>query len=290
MDYELRENCLVYLHSNNSNCSIPCKTSGCERELHHYISCPIWSCVPFLTTTTVSTTTNTLTTTTTYKTTTRTTTQKTTTQTTKRTTTQTTKRTTTQMPTTTPSTQTTTSAITPITLKPLPPIDHPIYLISSISLNVFLFCLLSTVMYFKCKKAILRQWNRLRRTDQDPERNPILPPRTESRSNSNRTSHFSITERDSTSEDEDSIPHRPIVFRNAASPPSFTRSPPNLPTRSSSLLNSSLLNTPLSRLLSTNDEGRESLQLSTFRPGNVRQMSGPAGRISQDNFVSETFL
>lgn len=55
-------NCIVYLHTNNSNCNIPCKLDGCEIEIHHYINCPIWSCALYTTTTSTTSTTTTTTT------------------------------------------------------------------------------------------------------------------------------------------------------------------------------------------------------------------------------------
>ena len=94
----------------------------------------------------------------------------------------------------------------PITLRPLPPVDHPAYLITSIAMNGFFLCLLICIIYFKCKKAVCRFWQR--RRSHDPERNPIL--------HSNRQENFSIA--DSTSEDENSVPEhtlRPALSRQS---------------------------------------------------------------------------
>ena len=60
--HKIVPNCFVYLHTNDSHCNIPCELDGCEKELHHYINCPIWNCRPY-TTTTSSTTTSSSTTT-----------------------------------------------------------------------------------------------------------------------------------------------------------------------------------------------------------------------------------
>ena len=54
--HQILANCIVYLHTNNSNCNIPCKLDGCEKEMHHYINCPIWNCTPYSTTSTSTTT------------------------------------------------------------------------------------------------------------------------------------------------------------------------------------------------------------------------------------------
>lgn len=55
--HQILANCIVYLHTNNSNCNIPCKLDGCEKEMHHYINCPIWNCIPYTTTTSTTTST-----------------------------------------------------------------------------------------------------------------------------------------------------------------------------------------------------------------------------------------
>ena len=64
--HEVKRNCVIYLHSNNTNCNIPCKLDGCKTEVHRYMNCPIWDCISTTTTTsttTISTTTGTETTT-----------------------------------------------------------------------------------------------------------------------------------------------------------------------------------------------------------------------------------
>jgi len=43
LHYELKENCLVYIETNVSNCKIPCDVTGCK---YHFIqgNCPFWKC------------------------------------------------------------------------------------------------------------------------------------------------------------------------------------------------------------------------------------------------------
>ena len=109
LETQLVQNCIYYLHTNNSNCDIPCKLEGCKTELHHFIMCPIWTCEDKSTTTSTTSTSTSSTKTTTKTTTIATTTLSTTT------------------PMTTLST-TTPESVMPFTLGPLPPIDHPAYL------------------------------------------------------------------------------------------------------------------------------------------------------------------
>lgn len=63
LTHKIMQNCIIYLHTNATDCVIPCKLGGCKTEMHHYINCPTWECNPY-TTTTPSTTTSTMTTTT----------------------------------------------------------------------------------------------------------------------------------------------------------------------------------------------------------------------------------
>lgn len=51
------QNCEVYLHTNNTDCNVPCKLRGCQKEMHHYINCPIWECSKYTTTPIPTTTT-----------------------------------------------------------------------------------------------------------------------------------------------------------------------------------------------------------------------------------------
>jgi hypothetical protein len=53
--HQILKDCTVYLHTNNSDCSIPCKMNGCKKELYHFINCPIWQCRTLTTTSTTST-------------------------------------------------------------------------------------------------------------------------------------------------------------------------------------------------------------------------------------------
>lgn len=58
LEHVMLQNCEVYLHTNNTNCNIPCELVGCETELHHFMNCPIWICHSITTpsTTTITTT------------------------------------------------------------------------------------------------------------------------------------------------------------------------------------------------------------------------------------------
>lgn len=64
LEYRVIPDCNVILETNNSNCKIPCLLDGCDTELHHFIACPLWNCVPNVPTTTVATSTVTSTSTT----------------------------------------------------------------------------------------------------------------------------------------------------------------------------------------------------------------------------------
>ena len=144
VDYEIVADCYVYLHSNDTNCDIPCKLSGCQKELHHFISCPIWTCNAFTTTSTSKSTSTTTTTTTDL---------------------------------------TTTSRPDSTTTFPFPTFDHPGYLYSSVVLNVLLFLCIIYMLLKKCKKAICRRIQNFRqnregyqnvRDDSGARRSPIV--------------------------------------------------------------------------------------------------------------------
>jgi heme exporter protein D len=126
LDYVFLTNCIIYIHSNETNCDIPCKLDGCKKELHHFISCPLWTCNE-ISTTTISTTT------------------------TSRTTSSSTMSTTTSLATTPPTTAPTTTP--PF---PFPPLDHPAYLYLSIACNILFLIILMLVAIGKCKKRIVR--------------------------------------------------------------------------------------------------------------------------------------
>ena len=127
LDFVVVPDCYVYLYTNDTNCDIPCQVSGCQKELHHFISCPIWTCNDL--TTTLSTSTS-----------------------------STTARKTTSGTTTTSASTTTTIPDSPTTLiPPFPSFDHPGYLYSSIVLNAFLFLCIIYMLLKKCKKAIARR-------------------------------------------------------------------------------------------------------------------------------------
>ena len=63
LEYRVIPDCYLILETNNTNCNIPCVMEGCDKELHHFIPCPLWNCEP-ITTSTTSTTTSTTTATT----------------------------------------------------------------------------------------------------------------------------------------------------------------------------------------------------------------------------------
>lgn len=50
------EKCTVFLHTNVTNCKIPCQLDGCKTEIRHYMNCPIWECNYYTTTPVPSTT------------------------------------------------------------------------------------------------------------------------------------------------------------------------------------------------------------------------------------------
>jgi hypothetical protein len=138
LEHIMKENCFLYIFKNNTGCEIPCKLEKCQKQLYHFIDCPVWSCRDYSTTTTTTTTT-TLTTTTTDKT----------------------------KTTTTSARPTTTNIPVPTTMIPLP-IDHPTLVYSSLALNVLLVFVLVTVFYYKCKKCIVRRVRNFRNRNQRP--------------------------------------------------------------------------------------------------------------------------
>ena len=61
--HQFLKDCYLFLHTNKTDCKIPCHLEGCKKELHHFMSCPIWECNASTTTTTVTSTSTTATTT-----------------------------------------------------------------------------------------------------------------------------------------------------------------------------------------------------------------------------------
>lgn len=51
------DKCTIFLHTNDTNCKIPCLLDGCKTEIRHFITCPIWECNLYSTTSTTTTTT-----------------------------------------------------------------------------------------------------------------------------------------------------------------------------------------------------------------------------------------
>jgi hypothetical protein len=42
--HEMKKKCVLFLHTNNTDCEIPCKLDGCDTEVHSFMNCPIWEC------------------------------------------------------------------------------------------------------------------------------------------------------------------------------------------------------------------------------------------------------
>lgn len=138
LSHQILANCVIFLHTNNSNCNIPCELDGCRKEMHHYMNCPIWNCIPY-TTTTMTTTTSTPYTTTTM--------------------------------TTTTSTQTTTvtDTTTTTTEMPFPPIcptfrTESILLYISFFLNILFVLIIIALVIYLYKKMYVRQSQNSNRT------------------------------------------------------------------------------------------------------------------------------
>ena len=56
VEYRVLPDCFLVLETNNTNCQIPCIMDGCDKELHHFIACPIWNCEAITTSTSTTTT------------------------------------------------------------------------------------------------------------------------------------------------------------------------------------------------------------------------------------------
>jgi hypothetical protein len=129
--HQLRQICVITLPTNNTDCSIPCLTSGCDHETHRNIVCPIWLCEPHTTTSTTSTTSTTFSTTSTTL-------------------------STTEHTTTTTATSTTTSSST-TTAPPIPTSCHSVLLYLSVGLNVVLIVSFLVLLFYFLK---IRKENR----------------------------------------------------------------------------------------------------------------------------------
>jgi hypothetical protein len=55
--HRFMDRCTIFLHTNVTNCQIPCNLDGCKTEIHHFMNCPIWECSSHTTTTAAPTTT-----------------------------------------------------------------------------------------------------------------------------------------------------------------------------------------------------------------------------------------
>jgi hypothetical protein len=62
LSHRFMDRCKVFLHTNVTDCKIPCLLDGCQTQVHHFMNCPVWECNDY-TTTTLSTTTSSSTTT-----------------------------------------------------------------------------------------------------------------------------------------------------------------------------------------------------------------------------------
>ena len=113
--HQLLKDCTIFIHTNSTDCMIPCRMTGCKTETRHFINCPIWECTSKTTTTSTTTTTT---------------------------------------PTTTTSTSTTSIPTTTLTPIPTPnPGPNNAVIISSVSVNVlFVMLAIGLVLYFKVLK------------------------------------------------------------------------------------------------------------------------------------------
>ena len=243
LEHSISQNCYIYIHNSTSECEIPCKLEFCERELHHFISCPVWKCFPLTTTspTTTTTTTSLVSTSTTFETT---------------------------------------------TGSPIKP-DHPALVFSSYALNIVLIVCLVFVIVGKCKKAILKCWNRFRQrnqnNDEDDPRIPIVRNQNRRRSNQTRQSRSNqgfqplienndhVFVLDDIESDEESL-----GFANVHLTPS-TSSTPRVPSFLNTPPNATGTNDPLGNVRVNN------IGMSTFAPRTIPKRS-PSTR------TNETFL
>jgi hypothetical protein len=44
------DKCTIFLHTNVTNCKIPCQLEGCKIEIRHFMNCPVWECNDYTTT------------------------------------------------------------------------------------------------------------------------------------------------------------------------------------------------------------------------------------------------
>ena len=120
LEYRTLPDCYLVLETNNTNCRIPCIMDGCDKELHHFIPCPLWSCDPITSTSSTTTSTTTKTTSTT----------------------------------TTPTTTSTTSSSTTTSNKPNKPSEMSPLIYTSIVLNIFFVAILLAYVIVKCRIKI----------------------------------------------------------------------------------------------------------------------------------------
>ncbi len=52
LTYSFQQVCKTYLPTNNTECIIPCKQTGCHFEIHKMVECPLWVCEKHSTTST----------------------------------------------------------------------------------------------------------------------------------------------------------------------------------------------------------------------------------------------
>lgn len=273
LDYIFLSNCYVYLHSNSSDCDIPCKLNGCQKELHHFILCPQWTCTKLPTSTTTTTTT-------------------------------TTTRTTTSSETTTTNTRPTTSSTTansPATLlPPLPPLDHPGWLYLSIAVNILFVLILMSVVYYKAKKHILRCWRNRQNRQQNQNETRTTGVSNDNFSFGSLNRYFSLGSNDSenepligtpaaTTNTLPAAPITPIVRRSRHSDPlamsqstdGFSDIDLNVSAAGSRV--ASFLNTPVGT-----PQGPNYLLMKTFKPQQKNNATQTATQMFESSEIGET--
>jgi len=288
LEHHFMQNCLIYVPTNNTECQIPCKLKGCSKEVHHFISCPVWMCLPH-TTTTTSTTTTSMTTTTTASTSSSTTTR---TSTTSKTTSTSTATTTTSARTTAKTTSTTiptTSSTLSTTGSPPQTSEFEAFFYISLAFNI---CFLALLLIVVLKRFFPRRTNTNRNTTQRTQTvqlNPII------RQTPNTDRFFSLTESDDEGES------RPLLRQTTPIPCSYSAQSERLPSLVTSAKSTTgwswsdiTLTPPIFASRTQNPEEFQAqisiaqanfLQMSTFRPIDVRNRTPNTNNETQETTV-----
>jgi hypothetical protein len=58
LSHRFMDRCTIFLHTNVTDCKIPCSLDGCKTETRHFMNCPIWECTSYTTTIAPTTTTS----------------------------------------------------------------------------------------------------------------------------------------------------------------------------------------------------------------------------------------